>query len=547
VSVVGIAAVVKPKSTLKNVLVLPMPQIVKHGASPHPFRETAEFEVEPSEGWTAVEWKFGDESESSKEPKPTHKYKTRGSFQVQAELTWPDGQKLPLTETVNVVAEPPVPKPEVQVEGKPVESVLSGTTVRLTHESEGDVAVVRWKHDDKLVGGDEPTLLLVEPGEQRFVLELDGPPDRKGEVETKSKEVSVTVSPAVIKIVSGQPAKFRDPVQFQLETRERCKTIEWDFGDGQSDKENNVSPTHKYGIRGSVTVTAIATWEGHDPVKVSETFDIEAEPPQADLPDVQGPVTTGTAVSLEHTSKGDVVKATYYHNNQRLPDDKGSVVIENRGKHVIRVDVEGPPDKEGKRLTDRKQIEFLAVWKLPLAVLLIAAAICLGLFLLAWRCLMGNQLRAWRIYYRLGEKPDLNTGTSKPLKRKWRWCAKVAKFTMKSLFPQVSCYQTKTLGAATVEVRRSKRGKRVGAKLTYSRQRHRNPNVEDIATSDPDDTTVTRAWRDKDCTDEKGREFYITLERKESKEFWPRLSLALIGLVIVACLVCVSQLVFRGI
>jgi hypothetical protein len=83
--------------------------------------------------------------------------------------------------------------------------IVSGSTVQLRDESKGDIAERTWFHSGKELEATAVSLRLIEPGEHRLALQVDGPPDRSGKAASDRQEVVVEVVPPEIELTDQLP------------------------------------------------------------------------------------------------------------------------------------------------------------------------------------------------------------------------------------------------------------------------------------------------------------------------------------------------------
>ena len=181
--VIGYAEGAKPESKM-TVDVLPRPAITVPSGLTCSFGRPAEFVLEAPEGFEEMTWVFGDGQKNDENKRSVvHRYAQTGAFDVQASLAWKGERKLETRPvTVNVVAEPPIPRPQIALGGSPVKRVVVGQTVELVDHSSGDVARRIWTHNGKPLPEGQTTLPMMEPGEHELVLLVEGPADRSGAV-----------------------------------------------------------------------------------------------------------------------------------------------------------------------------------------------------------------------------------------------------------------------------------------------------------------------------------------------------------------------------
>ncbi|MCX7719458.1 MAG: PKD domain-containing protein, partial [Candidatus Sumerlaeaceae bacterium] len=240
-------------------------------------------------------------------------------------------------------------------------------------------------------------------------------------------------APLLAKIEAPGLAFFDRPVTFTLNASGRVKSVVWDFGDGTRDESGVLNPVHRFQKYGRFRVSALVTGAGDSGQVSAETMvTVEPAKPVARLYlTVRGtPVTSvkpGTVVNLVDESSGDIATRTVYLNDKPLTAGVATITLEQRGDHVVRLDLASPPDTQGNRFTDSVAVA-IKVRPTPNHLVFVGGTLFLVLMLiLLYIAITGNTLRQYYFEFQQPNRPpSWNYQIAEVNWIKWDWLNKAA-------------------------------------------------------------------------------------------------------------------------
>lgn len=247
------------------------------------------------------QWDFGDGSQQSTDPNPTHPYSSPGTYTVTLTIT--DAAGGPNTETktgyITVI--------EGLVAGFSADrtQVVVGQTVTFTNLTSGGSAPFNsyeWDFNNDGTPDSSavsPTYAYTTAGTYTVVLTVSNPWD----TDNETKPNYITVSPVLQagfnadKVVAGvdQPIQFTDLSAGGVTPL----TYEWDFGDSSGSTAQH--PTHSYSSAGTYTVVLTVTDSAGNPDTETKTDYITTVPFPV-ISDVTATSITATGATIAWTT-----------------------------------------------------------------------------------------------------------------------------------------------------------------------------------------------------------------------------------------------------
>lgn len=236
-----------------------------------------------------VDWDFGDGS-SSTNTSPVHTYNAAGSYDVVLTLVDPDGatcSTLKKTITVN----------DYSCTASFTESV-NNLTVSFTGTSTGDIDNVKWDFGDGNTStANSPNHTYSKAGSYLVTLTLYDPDN----VECDDIQKNVTVTGNGVCKASFTSINDGLKVEFTNTSTGAFKSVEWDYGDGNTSTTSN--PSYTYGSTGNYVVT-LTLYDANNNTcdEIQKTISVAAKGTCAAAFAV---IKDGLKVSLTNTSAGD--------------------------------------------------------------------------------------------------------------------------------------------------------------------------------------------------------------------------------------------------
>jgi PKD repeat protein len=249
-------SVTQRKSSYITVTNTPTPPIAAFSATPlmgvAPLAVT--FVSQSTGTVTAWEWNFGD-GVTSTASNPSHQYSAAGVYTVSLKVSGPSGEHTAIKTAYIQVTAPPA-APVAAFNATPTTGIAP-VTVQFSDASTGSITGWTWEFGDGATSNvQHPVHLYEAPGVYTVRLTVSGP----GGSNSVSKSALIQVSPdagpaAPLAQFTFTPAQATagQPVQFTDQSSGTISTWLWNFGDGQSSREQN--PLHTYASAGVYTVT----------------------------------------------------------------------------------------------------------------------------------------------------------------------------------------------------------------------------------------------------------------------------------------------------
>ena len=210
-------------------------------------------------------WDFGDGSEPSTDPSPSHTYDTLGTYSVLLTVTDNDGAINTVAIPVSVIPNvPPTAQPVAtpRIGKEPLQVDLSAAT---SGDSDGRIESYAWDYtsDGTVDSTDvETSHEYVEPGNYIATLTVT---DEDGASDTSTVTITVNENQGPTAVANANFQSGNAPFSVVFEGRDSLDaelegtiTYDWDFGDGSANSSSS-NPTHVFQEIGTYTVTLTVT------------------------------------------------------------------------------------------------------------------------------------------------------------------------------------------------------------------------------------------------------------------------------------------------
>jgi len=329
--------------------------------------------------------------------------------------------------------------------------------------------------------------------------------------------------------------------------------VEWDFGNGETAR--GIATTFRftrhrpdgYEVRATVRTPTRDFDTG-----LRRIVNLVRRPPKADfrLSGVSGAdrlkFKVGEVVAIADASTGDVGKAEFSVNGERLPPGQGTVTWKSPGLQQVKLSVWPSDDPDGIGPPADVIERAVRVVKIRHAVFFFVLILSIALFALVVYLCTRNQPRGWEIG--VASDPDRFGPLRTKVRQFWRRRTKTAQIPMNAVVRQVaaqlhSSYWTQGDGSRTeLKVSRVQRRRGQRGVLSFSDQGHGAVTFELQR-----ETQAGRVYRLLDARapeDDRLREVYFELREKESLPVWDYAAVAASFLVFLSLVLATAHAIY---
>jgi PKD repeat protein len=226
------------------------------------------------------DWNFGDGSEHSFEPNPTHTYALQGNYTITLTVTDDDNVSISDTTWCDIAPRPPVPDingPYEGITGQPIQFSSEGS-----YDIDGEIVEYRWNFGDGsgVYLEENPSHAFDDVGNFSITLTVE---DNDGLAETVETYCIIELPPNILpqaEATGPNEGTAESPISFSSsgssDTDGEIVEYLWDFGDGTTSTEAN--PTHTFEEEGTYTITLTVTDDRGDTAIDSYTLTVEPKP-----------------------------------------------------------------------------------------------------------------------------------------------------------------------------------------------------------------------------------------------------------------------------
>jgi PKD repeat protein len=232
-----------------------------------------------------------------------------------------------------------------------------GTSVQFSGKSASEVTSWLWDFGDGAISSEQnPTHVYTKKGDFSAILTVS---NKAGNSTAKA---NIRVLPTIVAdFTAKNVALVAENIRFSDTSSGDSTSYSWDFGDGQTAKEQN--PSHRYTGTGSFTVSLQVSNQVSNDTKTMQVKIVA--PVKADFSTLKSSVQTGSAIQFSDNSSGDITSYSWdFGDGQTAKEQNPSHRYTGTGSFTVSLHVSNQVSNDTKTM----QVKIVAPVKADFSV-----------------------------------------------------------------------------------------------------------------------------------------------------------------------------------